>query len=311
MKTFTRRAFIKQTCRLGLSGTGAYAMSSILVRGWLPGGLTDNIPSISKIQEVTDVVTKGTKAGIRAFSDFTPQQEYYIGRTVGAVVLENYKPYDNAQVNGYLNRLGQTLAQASDLPETFNGYHFLALDSSDINALATPSGLVFVTRGILRCCANEGELAAILAHEVGHVQLKHGLKAIKTSRYTEFGTIIGTAAAKSLTGSQVSDLVRSFEGTIDDITTEMINKGYSRASEEEADESAAVIMKRVGYSPVSLVKMLETMDSRLKPEGLDFAKTHPSPRQRIEYLDKVVAGQAEPAFSESQKSRFQEAMNNI
>ena len=292
--------------KVGLAGTGAYALTAMLT-----GCVTDVASTISQVAKHSDSLVKVAKAGMKAFDDFTPEQEYYIGRTVGAIVLEQYKPYDNKQVTHYINVLGQTLAQASDLPETFNGYHLLVLDSNEINAFATPSGLIFVSRGMLRCCGNEGELAAILAHEVGHVQLKHGLQSIEKGRFTEFGTILAMETTKTLTDSEVTQLVESFEGTIGDITTTMINNGYSRAFEEDADASAVTIMQRVGYNPVSLEKMLATMKTKIKPDGHDFAKTHPSPEKRISYLSKIIETRSEPTFSAAQKKRFQEAMKYI
>ena len=57
--------------------------------------------------------------------------------------------------------------------------------------------------------------------------------------------------------------------------------------------------------------MLETMNTKLKPEGLDFAKTHPSPEKRIKYLKKIVKTEEQPTFSDAQTRRFQEAMKNI
>ena len=70
-------------------------------------------------------------------------------------------------------------------------------------------------------------------------------------------------------------------------------------------------MQRVGYNPISLVKMLETMNTKLKPEGLDFAKTHPSPEKRVKYLNKIIKAKEEPTFNEAQTKRFQVALSNI
>lgn len=305
-KNLSRRDFIRQAGKVGLAGSGAYALTSMLT-----GCVADVASTISQVAQHSDSLVKVARAGIKAFDDFTPEQEYYIGRTVGAIVLDKYRPYDNKQVTHYINVLGQTLAQASDLPETFNGYHLLVLDSDEINAFATPSGLIFVSRGMLRCCNNEGELAAVLAHEVGHVHLRHGLQSIEKGRFTEFGTILAMETTKALTDSEVAQLVESFEDSIGDITTTMINNGYSRAFEEDADKSAVTVMQRVGYNPASLEKMLETMNAKLKPEGLDFAKTHPSPEKRIKYLSKIVKTREEPTFSATQTRRFQEAMKNV
>ena len=225
-------------------------------------------------------VRKSTVAVSRSLEDFTPEQEYYIGR-VGAVVLSKYPAYANTQVNQYINTLGQTLAAASNKPEIFGGYHFVVLDSDDINAFATPSGLIFVTRGLIRCCPTEDALAAILVHEIGHVQLRHGMQSIEKARVTEALTVLAQEGAKTLGSREVAQLAETFSGAISDIANSMINNGYSRTFEYQADQASVVLVQRVGYNPEGLVDMLTVMEKKLKPGGLDFAKTHPAPRDRI------------------------------
>jgi len=229
-------------------------------------------------------IRKSTQAVSKSMEDFTPEQEYYIGRSVGAVVLGKYKPLSDAKVNAYLNLLGQTLAMASDMPELFGGYHFLVLDSDDINAFATPGGHIFVTRGLIRCCRTEDALAAVLAHEIGHVQLRHGMKAIEKGRVTEALTILAQESAKSFGSEDVIKLTKEFGGAISDITNTMINNGYSRSYEYQADAASATILKRIGYNPGALIDMLNVMARQMKPGGNDFAKTHPSPQSRIAEL---------------------------
>ncbi len=107
---------------------------------------------------------------IKSAEEITPEQEYYIGRSVAASILQDYPALDDRKANAYLNTLGQTLAMASDRPETFGGYHFLLLDTDEINAFAAPGGLILVSRGLVNCCRNEDELASVLAHEIAHVQ---------------------------------------------------------------------------------------------------------------------------------------------
>jgi beta-barrel assembly-enhancing protease len=258
-----------------------------------------------------EAIRKTGKAIVRSAEDFTPEQEYYIGRTVGAVVLSKYKAYDRDQVNHYLNVLGQILAQASDLPSTFGGYHFLVLDSDDINAFATPSGLIFVTRGLLRCCKSEDALAAVLAHEVGHVQLRHGMQAIEKARYTEAGMTVLAEGAKTLGSKEVAELTKTFEGAITDITSTLINKGYARSQEYEADRVAITLLIRVGYDPNGLVEMLTLMKRNLKPGGVDFAKTHPSPDDRIAEIRKMSPRHAAVPPPASRQTRFQQVLGAI
>src|SRR5215510_3183280 len=106
-------------------------------------------------------ITQSAQALEKTFQDITPEQEYYIGRSVAATVLGTYKPFDIEQANAYLNLLGQTVAQFSLKPETFGGYHFLLLDTDEVNAFAAPGGLILISRGMVRCCQNEDELVAV------------------------------------------------------------------------------------------------------------------------------------------------------
>lgn len=262
----------------------------------------------------TGVISQEQAAAVgklgESFKDITPEQEYYIGRSVGATIVTDIKPWHRDGANDYLNLLGQTLAQFSDLPQTFAGYHFLLLDSDEINAFAAPGGLIFVTRGMLRCCPTEDALAAVLAHEIGHVQLKHGLQAIKKDRLTSALVLLGTSSAKAYGAKDLSQLVGAFEGSVKDTVTTMVNNGYSRSFEYEADQAAATILRRAGYPTTALVVMLETMKGRLKPGGKDFAHTHPAPDDRIANLRAKSGndGRGPATPSAARQGRFERAL---
>jgi predicted Zn-dependent protease len=259
-----------------------------------------------------NIAAKSGEAVAKSFEDITPEQEYYVGRSVGANLLAKYPPYSAAAVNSYLNLLGQSLALVSDRPETFGGYHFLVLDSSEINAFAAPGGLIFISRGLLRCADGEDAVAAILAHEIGHVTRQHGLKAIKTARFKDAGLAIGKAAVEELGSDELAKVTAAFSGTIDDITSTLVNSGYSRTAEKEADLAAVEILKRAGYDPRALVRMLQVMDGRLKPGGPDFAKTHPDPQDRIASVQEAVgAAGAPPPAPPARQSRYQAALGKI
>jgi predicted Zn-dependent protease len=262
-------------------------------------------------KEQGESIRKSTQAVSKSMEDFTPEQEYYIGRSVGAVVLEKYRPLSDAKINAYLNLLGQTLAMASDMPELFGGYHFLTLDSDDINAFATPGGHVFVTRGLIRCCRTEDALASVLAHEIGHIQLRHGMKAIEKGRMAEALTILAQESAKSFGSEDVIKLTKEFGGAISDITNTMINSGYSRTYEYQADAASATILKRMGYNSAALIDMLNVMAKQMKPGGNDFAKTHPSPQNRIAELQNSGIAQTSIAPPVLRKERFTKAVGHL
>lgn len=255
-------------------------------------------------------VTRSTAAVTKAFEPLTPEQEYYVGRAVGATLAGKYRAWDHADSTYYVNLLGQTLAQASDLPETYGGYHFLILETEEINAFAAPGGLIFVSRGLLRCCASESELAAVLAHEIAHVQHRHGLQAIKKDRLTAaVSTLAGEAARQA--GGNVGELTDLLEGSIGDITGTLVNSGYSRRFEAQADETAATIMQRVGYNPSALISMLGRMKARMKPDRHDFSKTHPDPEDRIAALRKVVGPETPVRENVIMERRFARGLEGI
>lgn len=270
-------------------------------------GVATGVLSASQAESVT----RSVQVVAKTFEDFTPEQEYYIGRAVGASVLSKYRPYNDQESNLYLNLLGETLAQASNLPETFGGYHFLILDSDEINAFAAPGGLIFITRGMLRCCEHEDALAAVLAHEIGHVQLKHGLQAIKKSRVTTALTTLAIEGARTLGGEELARLTQTFENSISDITSTLINNGYSRVFEREADLAALTILRRVGYNTSGLLDMLRVMGERLKPGASDFATTHPSPANRITYIKAKLGEYSEAVIPETRLLRFKAALGNV
>ena len=251
-------------------------------------------------------INKSVSAVGKTFDDITPEQEYYIGRSVAASLLGQYKPYNDAVLTHYVNVLGQTLSRYSAKPETFGGYHFLVLDADEVNAFAAPGGLILVSRGLLKCCKTEDELAAVLAHEVGHVQNEDGLRAISSSRLTSALTILGTESAKSLGGSQLAEVTKAFEGSINDVTQTLMVNGYSRRQEYQADAVAVQIMQAVGYDPNGLVGMLDEMKKQMHDGGPGFAKTHPSPDDRIAEVRSLITATA-GKISKERQHRFETA----
>jgi predicted Zn-dependent protease len=256
-------------------------------------------------------INRGAAALEKSWQDLTPKQEYYIGRAVAAQVFQSYTPLDQSAANTYLNLLGQTLAIFSERPETFGGYHFVLLDSDEINAFAAPGGLIMVSRGMVSCCQTEDELAAVLAHEICHVELEHGLRAIKQGRLTEALTIVAAESAKQLGSEDLAAVTREFEGSVGDVVKTLTTSGYSRTQERDADAAAVRLLRRAGYPEAAMLTMLNRMDQRLAHAGgLGFAKTHPSARSRAATLVATVVASSQPTDPVRQ-ARFSTAMQPI
>jgi len=256
-------------------------------------------------------LTRSAQVIEKTQQELTPEQEYYIGRAVAAKVLQTYPPLDRPQANGYLNLLGQSLAIFSNRPETFGGYHFLLLDSDEVNAFAAPGGLILVTRGMLLCCANEDELAAVLAHEICHVEMKHGLRAIKQGRLTEALMVVAAESAKQLGSEELASLTRDFEASVGDVVMTLTTSGYSRTQERDADAAAVQLLRRAGYPEAAMITMLQRMDERLADaRGLGFAKTHPSAKSRADALRTTITD-AKFVPDTVRQERFSAAMRSM
>ena len=236
----------------------------------------------SKAWEKKDAIMKTGKALRKGFSDLTDQEEHYIGRSVAAKILSQYKYSSDSPRTVYINTLGSVLAKCSARPQTFSGYHFLLIESKEVNAFAAPGGFIFVTTGLFSQLKSEEELAAVLAHEIAHVTLKHGLSAIKAANLTQAFTILGTEAAKEYGSQQVAQLTTAFEGSIDDIVNQLVVNGYSRSQEYDADGEALRIVARAGYDPAGLTGFLKTLDGMSKGGSGGFFKTHPPASGRLQ-----------------------------
>lgn len=108
---------------------------------------------------------------------FTLVSELAAGRTVSYALLEKFgnKVNTDPELNHYVNLVGQSLAKVSSSRPQVD-YKFGIIDTDEINAFACPGGYVFVTTGLLKVVYDENELAAVLGHEIGHIEHGDGLK---------------------------------------------------------------------------------------------------------------------------------------
>jgi len=243
----------------------------------------------------------GTKSSIDdAFSDmdkafnnmnaeFTQEDAYYLGRAVAANILSVYEPYtQNPALTQYLNRICQTLVINAPQAVSFNGYHVIILDSSEYNAFATPGGHIFITRKLVEAAASEDMLAAIIAHELAHILLKHGIAIINDMKLTDEMTAAANRAA-DLAGKNNAAAKRLmlFRDSVTKTMDTMLKNGYSQSQEFEADREAVALLAKSGYDPMALQEMLKILQQVQKSEKGGFNTTHPSPADRIANVENV------------------------
>lgn len=283
----------------------------------LPKSMREQVDEAMKDKEIKNFASETKKSFSNALEEITPEEEYYIGRAVAANILSKYKVYESKEGQKYLNKILHALTVFSERPVLFKDYFVVILDSDEINAFATSGGHIMITRGLINCASSEDSLAAVLAHEVGHVLLKHSAKAIKNSR-------LGGAAAKA-TGKAIllandnseksKNEARIVSSNIDNAINEMLETGYSKQQEYSADTKALELLYSSGYNPHALDELLNVLKTKSSTSDKSgFGKTHPSPDMRLKNTSLRYKIYPEDSFykkSEERENRFIKFKNSL
>jgi predicted Zn-dependent protease len=253
----------------------------------LVGGIA--LPAQAQFGRLGDALNRGKAAADRAreaaapFTPLTTEQEVAMGKEVAAKMIHYFKPFSNDKALAYVRKVGRVVALQSDRKDV--KYRFDLLDTDDVNAFAAPGGYIFITRGLLENIQSEAQLAAVLAHEVGHVSGKHVIKQLETGQMVQ----AGLKRAESFTsGSQYLDQVAK------EILARLIDRGLDHNSEYDADQRGANYVYAAGYRPDGMVKFLDGMQAAIQRADAKtswLTRTHPPVVERIQRLEKLIADQ--------------------
>ncbi|MDR0997658.1 MAG: M48 family metalloprotease [Treponema sp.] len=257
-------------------------------------------------QDLQDAYSRMDQA-LSVREELSAADSYFIGRAVGANILRLYRPYTaNPALLAYLQDICDAITVNSPRPEFYNGYHLMILDTPEVNALTTSGGHIFITRGFIGLADSEDALAAIIAHEIAHIQLEHSVELINRMSLTWELTDEGRRAAETASRNlPEKERILLFGNSVNEMINTLIRKGYSRTQELEADVYAAGLLAGAGYDPRALTEILRLLQNKAagrSPEGLNA--THPSPAQRIANLQPVLARYPASGSSSYRKSRF-------
>ena len=186
--------------------------------------------------------------------------------------------YQTLPAERYLDAILAKLASASDTPGQA-AYKVTVLNTPVVNAFALPSGNLYVTRGLLALAGDASEAAAVMAHEIAHVTLRHS--ALRAEREREAAVI--SQAAAVIQNKQKGEEVRSSQ--------RLSVASFSRQQELDADAAGVRVIARAGYDPYGASRFLTALgrstDLRAalygKKKSLDFdiMSTHPSTPDRV------------------------------
>lgn len=164
------------------------------------------------------------------------------------------------------------LLSAANQPTT--QFTVTILDSAEVNAFALPGGYIYVTRGILALASDKSEIAAVLAHEMAHVILRHARARTNRTRTTELVDRVISGVLGQDSKTEEANRARSMAA-------------FSQGQELEADREGIKIAGKAGYDPHAAARFLGVMGRFAKfsvgeQTGDDFLSSHPSTPDRIQ-----------------------------
>lgn len=171
------------------------------------------------------------------------EKEIKIGKEMHQKLVESTPIYKDPVLTAYIEHVGQKVAAASDRPDI--KYHFTIIDSQDINAFALPGGYIYINRGLLTYLHSEAEMAAVLAHEIGHITARHAVR----QKTAATGAGVASVLSVLVTGSGVV-------GDVANLWSTAAVKGYGRDMELEADRFGAQYMYNAGYDPQAMINVI-------------------------------------------------------
>ena len=225
-------------------------------------------------QELRNAARELQKPGGSAnLGGYSEAEEVAIGRQIAGNLLGAAPLVQDKKLQKYVNNVGRWVANQSERPDL--AWHFGVIDTNDINAFAAPGGYIFVTRGLYKKLGNEAELAGVLAHEIGHVIMKHHLKILQQGKMLDLG---GKLLGKQVGDDKISKLIGS--------GAEIVSRSLDKGAEFEADRISVVLAARAGYDAYGLPGVLQEIGHSAADDSsvaLLF-KPHPHPDDRLARL---------------------------
>ena len=208
----------------------------------------------------------------------SPAQENSVGASEHQKIIAQYGLYDDPSLSSYVSKIGHRVTQKTERDDV--EYKFYVLDTPIVNAFALPGGYIYLSRGLLALANNEAQMAAVLAHEAGHITGRHSAERYSRGVVTSvgaglLGAVLGNAQASQALG----------------VGANLYLSSYSRAQENEADTLGLRYMTQGGYDPDEMAAFLSalqsqtTLDARLAGQqassGVNYFSTHPPTAERV------------------------------
>ncbi len=216
------------------------------------------------------------------FNLFSRDQDIQLGREASAEIEKELPLVKDTRVTRYVSELGNRLARFAPGDSNYP-WEFKVVDSQDINAFALPGGFIYVNRGILEAADNEAQVAGVIAHEIGHVVMRHGTHRASQVMLAQmplaiFGSILGQGTSL---GAQLAQLGIG-------LGVNSILLKNSRGAESQSDRIGTYMLYHAGYDPHAMAQFFEIIQQKYPQRTIEFFSDHPNPENRIAKVDALI-----------------------
>jgi hypothetical protein len=201
------------------------------------------------------------------FNLFSPQQDIEMGRRLAEEVESILPIVNQPNANTYLHALGTQLS--AHAPGDRFPYQFKIVQDDTINSFALPGGFIYVTSGLIEAVESEPQLAGILAHQIGHVVLRHGTQQVSNS----YRSRAGSSRARPSVNTAMADLNIAFEN-------DSLVLKHSVEAERQADVIATQIMHDTSFDPRQMTQGFQRITEEPSSVTREFFAFHPNTANR-------------------------------
>lgn len=184
-------------------------------------------------------------------STLKEQELYYISKLATSYFVKNYKIYNNREIMDYLNKIGITLSLASEKSPAFRGNRFIVIDSNKSIVFSTPAGYTFISRGLIKRCESEDELASVLAVEIANINNRHLVNRLS---WKNEKALLYKYAQMVEQSKNIDEYYEKLENNSDEI----VNLMLSLVSDMVNDLNVSYYKSEILASKIDAVKLLHT-----------------------------------------------------
>lgn len=206
------------------------------------------------------------------------EKEVSIGEAMAAKMEQQYEMATDVDTNERVQKILDRLVAVCDRKDIV--YFIKVIDKDLMNAVSLPGGYVYVFKGLIDKVDNDDELAGVIAHEIAHITARHAVKRIQN--------VYGALILQGLASQSNTKVAQGVGLALTSLFME-----YSQEDEFEADRLGVKYLKKAGFDPTGMARLLEKLrqeEEKGKIREYSYWRTHPYISQRISVVNQAITG---------------------